>query len=245
MEELNKGNEELSPQEPQSQKQEEIKEHVETILNTAVEVIRDPVGFFSRMNKDGGFKDPLIFMVAMGVITGCVRVILSVFGLGYTTSFLGALLSIIVVPIFLAIIGFLAAALFYIVWKIMGSKESYETSYRCIAYASAITPIIAFVSPFPYLGAIAGNLWSMYVMVAASISVHNIENKKAWLVFGVLCLLLCISAVKTEKATHDMEVEMQQWEEEFGDMSPEEAGKLFGNFMKGVETSKTEKAVTK
>ena len=242
MEEYNNSNEELTPQKPQSQTQDEIKEKVETILNTAVEVIKDPVGFFSRMNKDGGFKDPLIFMVAMGVVTGCVRVILSVFGLGYATSFLGALLSILVVPIFLAVIGFLAAALFYIVWKIMGSKESYETSYRCIAYASAITPIIALVSPFPYIGAIAGNLWSMYVMVAASISVHKIENKKAWLVFGVLCLVLCISAVKTERVAHDMEVEMERWEEDFGDMSPEEAGKLFGDFMKGVEQSNTEEA---
>ncbi len=241
MEEFNNGKpEELTPQE--AVQADELKENVETILNTAVEVIKNPMGFFSNMSKDGGFKDPLIFMVAMGVVTGCVRVILSIFGLGYAGSFIGALFSIIVVPIFLTIIGFLAAALFYIVWKIMGSKESYETAYRCIAYASAITPIVALISPFPFIGVIAGNVWSMYVMVAASISCHKVENKKAWLVFGILCVVLCVSAVKAENTAKQLNADMEKWEEEFGDMSPEEAGLMFGNFLKGVEQSQEEVA---
>ncbi|MBN1493979.1 MAG: YIP1 family protein [Candidatus Omnitrophica bacterium] len=232
----NQGNEEVTPSEGVNQ--EEIKKNVETILNTAVEVIKNPMGFFASMKKDGGFKDPLIFMAAMGVVTGCVRVILSIFGLGYTSSFVTALFSIVVVPVFLVVVGFLAAALFYILWKIMGSKESYETAYRCVAYASAITPIVTLISPIPYIGVIAGNVWSMYVMVTASIGAHAIENKKAWIVFGILCLVLCISAVNAERAAKEMTAKMEKWEQEFGDMSPEEAGKVFGDFLKGVEQSK-------
>jgi hypothetical protein len=218
--------------------EDEIKENVESILNTAVEVIKNPAGFFAGMKKTGGFKDPLIFMVAMGVVTGCVRIILSLFGLGYTGSFVGALFSVIVVPLFVAVFGFLAAALFYIVWKVMGSKESYETAYRCIAYASAITPIVSLVGPVPYIGAIAGNLWSMYIMVTASMTVHSIEKKKAWIVFGALCFVLSVSAINTERAAHEMAQKMERWEQEFGDMSPEEAGKVFGDFIKGVDQSK-------
>jgi len=218
--------------------EEELKENVESILNTAVEVIKNPAGFFAGMNKTGGFKDPLIFMVAMGVVTGCVRIILSLFGLGYTSSFLAALFQVILVPLFVGVLGFLAAALFYIVWKIMGSKESYETAYRCIAYSSAITPIVSLISPIPYLGAIAGNVWSMYIMVTASMVVHLIDKKKSWIVFGVLCFVLCVSAINTERAAQDMAQKMERWEKEYGKMTPEEAGKVFGDFIKGVEQSK-------
>lgn len=33
---------------------------------TALEVIKNPVGFYKKMTKTGGFISPLIFMVVMG-----------------------------------------------------------------------------------------------------------------------------------------------------------------------------------
>ena len=50
---------------------------------TAVRVVTAPAEFFKTMPKTGGFVEPLVFAVIMGVIAGIIQAIINIFGLSY------------------------------------------------------------------------------------------------------------------------------------------------------------------
>lgn len=211
-------------------------EQIDTIKKTAIDVITNPAGFFRNMPLAGGFVEPLIFIVAMGVISGLIQAVLAIVGLGMQVSFLMALASILIVPIVVAVFGFIGAGIFFVVWKLLGSGQSYEAAYRCVAYAAAVTPITTLLGVIPYLGAMIGLLWMMFLMVTASQEVHKINSRKAWVAFGIifgLFILLNLNSQRVarnaQKQMEDFNKQMQQME----NMTPEEAGKAMGEFFKG------------
>ncbi|MDD5723251.1 MAG: YIP1 family protein [Syntrophales bacterium] len=221
-----------------SMTEERMKQNVIAILNTMKEVIIDPAGFFRKMPKSGGFVDPIIFIMGMGLLVGVINLILSIVGLGFAASFGKALLFVVLTPVFAVIFGFVGAAIMFIIWKIMGSQESFETAYRCGAYASAITPVTTIIGTVPYLGSMIGMVWMTYLMVSASIEVHGIKAKIAWIVFGIIFgLFLLINLSATYGARH-LSGELKQWQysqKEFDKMTAEEKGKSVGAFLKGMQ----------
>jgi hypothetical protein len=209
-----------------------------SILNTVMGVITNPVGFFRDMPKSGGFVPPLIFAVVMGVAAGVVRAILGILGIGFAGSFFMAIMLIVITPILVAIFGFVGAAIMFFIWRLMGSQESFETAYRCGAYATAISPITSLLYLIPYLGSLVGLVWMMYLLVIASIEVHNIAARTAWIVFGSLCALFAILTLWSEHSTRNLANRMGQFQKQLQkteEMSPEEAGKAVGEFLKGLQ----------
>lgn len=214
------------------------KNYLQLIQKTAINVITNPAGFFKDMPVAGGYADPLIFTVAMGVVAGIIMTLFSIVGLVHANTFMMALATVIFMPIFTGIASFIGAAILFVIWKLMGSQYSYETAFRCGAYASAIFPITTILGFIPYLGAVVGLLWMMYLMVIASTEVHKIEAKKAWIVFGILFALMIFLNINTQMAARKAQKEIEKWGgqmERMDEMTPEEAGKAFGEFMKGVE----------
>ena len=220
-----------------------------SIVKTAKRVITDPAGFFREMPKDGGFKGPLVFLVVMSVVTAFVGVLLSLLGLaGPGATFGAALASLIIVPIVAAIFGFVGAGILFILWKLLGSEESYETAYRCGAYMAAISPITSLLGAIPYLGLVLSAVWGLFLIVTASAEVHKIKQATAWIVFGILAGLMCLMGVGSQCAARRMGGEMPPWAERMGemgddmeDMTPEEAGRALGDFLKGLQESTEEK----
>ncbi len=105
------------------------------------EVVTAPAKFFKTMPKTGGFLEPLIFAVIMGFIAGIIQALINILGLSYAyVGFVESLGMIIFVPIFAVIGSFIGAAIIYVIWKLIGSQENYETSYRCAAYLMALVP---------------------------------------------------------------------------------------------------------
>ncbi len=109
--------------------------------------------------------------------------------------------SIILLPLVIGIFGFVGAAILFIIWKIMGSQEPYETAYRCAAYISALTPITSLIGLIPYIGGAIGIALATYFIVIASIEVHKIPSQKAWLVFGIIGAILVILSFSGELAS--------------------------------------------
>jgi hypothetical protein len=144
------------------------------------------------MPKTGGFVEPLIFMVIMGVISGLIQTLFSIVSLNVAGGMAMGIGSIILVPIFAAIFGFVGAAILFVIWKLLGSQESYETAYRCGAYLSVLMPIITVLGLIPYLGSAVGIALYVTFLVIASVEVHNIPSQKAWLVFGIIGAILII-----------------------------------------------------
>ncbi|MFC1668080.1 YIP1 family protein [Chlamydiota bacterium] len=200
-----------------------------------LKVITQPVVFFKEMPKTGGFLEPLIFMIILGIVTSFLRIILAVFGFGISKALIILLSTLIITPIIIAIFGFIVAGILYIIWNIMGSKEDYETAYRCCAYIAAISPITTLLSIIPYLGTIASSLWVLYLLVIISKEVHTLLEKKAWIVFGIILSLLCVLSLSAQIASRRFLKSAQNWQNDFEEMTPEEKGKALGNFFKGME----------
>lgn len=171
------------------------------IPQTAKKVLTSPPEFFREMPKTGGFVEPLVFMIAMGVVAGLLQSILAVLRFQVGAGMAMGLASVIVMPIMIGIFGFVGAAVLFLIWKLMGSGESYETAYRCGAYVGALTPISVLLSLIPFVGAAVSVLLMTFFLVTASVAVHNIPSRKAWMVFGIIGGLLVFFSVSAEFAT--------------------------------------------
>jgi hypothetical protein len=179
---------------------------------TAVRVVTAPAEFFKSMPKTGGFVEPLIFAAIMAVIAGIIQAIINILGLSYAhLGFAESLGRIIVVPIVFVIFSFIGAAIIYVIWKLMGSQENYETSYRCAAYLIALAPIVAIISIIPYAGVIINMAIYVYYIVIASTQVHNIPSQKAWLVFGIIGAILVLIGISLENKARNMAPTAEQY----------------------------------
>ncbi len=212
------------------------------LIEEAKQVLTNPTGFYRGMNKTGGLQRPLIFVVVMALALAIVMTILSFLGLGRIGAMAMGVGSLIFLPIAALIGSFIAAAILYVIWKLMGSEETYETSYRCVAYAAAIYPITGIVGAVPYLGSIIGMAWAMYLMAVASVEVHGRKQQNAYAVFGILGAILIMANVNGERQARQMRAQFEGLGETLGesfegleDMTPEEAGQALGEFLRGLE----------
>lgn len=174
---------------------------------TAINVITSPAAFFREMPKAGGFGDPLLFMIIMGGVSGLVQAIVGILGLKAGIGFGMAILSVILYPILFGVLGFIGAALLYLLWKLMGSQESYETAYRCLAYVTALVPVTTLLGVIPVLGALLSIALFTYFYVLMSVEAHKLPSQKAWIVFGALgtALLLLNMGAEISQKKHDRE----------------------------------------
>jgi hypothetical protein len=201
-------------------------------------VISAPASFYRQMPISGGYADPLIFAVVMGVAAGIVRVVLSLLGFSLAKFFMLFLTTVIITPILTGLFAFVAAAILFVIWQLLGSRQSYEVSFRCAAYALAITPVTAVLNFIPYLGVVAGLAWMAYILVCASVEVHGTEPKIAWIVFGAICAILALGSVSMQHTARSFQHRMESMGKGLGDiqkMKPEEAGKAVGEFMTGMQ----------
>ena len=159
---------------------------------TAIKVVTSPAVFFKQMPKTGGFGEPLVFMMVMGLVAGIVNAVLSFIGLHIGVGIGMALASLIIYPLVGAVLGFIGAAIVFVIWKLMGSRESYETAYRCMAYLAALWPITTAINVVPYIGMLIVIAIWVYYYVIASIETHKISSRRAWLVFGIIGAVLVV-----------------------------------------------------
>jgi len=213
------------------------------IKETAIKVLTSPQTFFREMPKTGGYVQPLIFMIVMGVIGGLIQSIFNIIGLRVATGLAMGVASIILVPIVIAIFGFVGAAILYLIWKLMGSQEEYETAYRCAAYISALTPITCVLGIVPYIGGAVGVALAMYFTIVASIEVHRIPSQKAWLVFGIIGAILILLTITGEISSRRMVREAGKFQKQMEKTTKEMKKQMEGatqELQKGAEEASKE-----
>ncbi len=236
------------------QKSIDLASMLASIQKTAMSVLTSPSAFFREMPKTGGFVEPLIFMVIMGIIGGLIQTIFSIVGLHFGIMAM-SVWSIILFPIYIVIGGFIGAAILFVIWKLLGSQESYETAFRCGAYISVLMPIITVLGLIPYLGSAVGIALYVYFLVIASVEVHKIPSQKAWLVFGIIGAILIILSIsgqitarkysreaikfreKMEETSKAMKKQAEQMQKQTEDMQKqaEEAKKAAEEMQKQLE----------
>jgi hypothetical protein len=216
------------------------------LIDVARQVITKPADFYRGMDKSGGFQKPLIFVLVMAVAMALLTTVLSFAGLGQVGAMAVGITTLIVMPIAAIIGSFIGAAIMFVIWKLMGSDEDYETAYRCVAYAAAIFPITSVIGIVPYIGSIVSIVWWMYLMTIASTLVHARREQTAFAVFGILGAILVMTNISGERQARRMQAEFEGMSETLGesfggalegmeDMSPEERGQAMGEFLRGLQ----------
>lgn len=205
------------------------------MLQTAVKVVTSPADFFREMPKTGGYKEPLLFMVLMGAVNGLVTAVLGLFGLAFVFSTGMAIASIIIYPVMYAVFGFIGAALVFVVWKLMGSPENYETSYRCVASIAAFMPITSILNVIPYIGVPASLVLLTWIYVLASVGTHKLPAQKSWLVFGIIGAALFLMSLGAGMASRTVQQETEQQMKEMRKSAEEMMKKTLEDMRKQME----------
>jgi hypothetical protein len=194
---------------------------------TAIKVITGPAAFFREMPRSGGFGEPLLFLMVMSAVTGLLQALLLLFGLApdVQMSVTVAILSIILYPLVAAVAGFIIAAVLFVIWKVIGSQESYETAYRCMAYVGALFPITAVLGAIPYAGGVLGIALTTFFYVTASVETHKITAQKAWTVFGIIGVLLIAMNLGGELATRSAQQNNERLQQQIEDLKKKLEGR--------------------
>jgi len=204
---------------------------------TAINVVTGPAEFFQQMPKTGGYVEPLVFAVIMGLASGVIYAVLGLFGLGqagHSGGVTASLGMIIFMPIAAAVGSFIGGAILFVIWKLMGSAEDYEAAYRCGAYLMALAPITAIINAVPYAGAIINAAIMLFYIVMASVHVHNLEAQKSWLVFGIIAAIFALLSVYGQYKARHMSTEVEKWRQMGEDMK-KEYGKSAGEMQKSAD----------
>lgn len=209
-----------------------------SVINDAKRVLLEPAAFYRGMAKSGGYTEPLIYVVVMGFAAGVLATLTSIFGGGARFGAGAGFFALFLLPIVAVISSFISGTIMFVIWKLMGSSQAYETAWRCVAYSMAMFPVMMILQWIPYLGSVVGVIIIIWLMINASIEVHGIERKKAQLVLGVLGVFMVLGNISSERAARKWEVHMERYGdqlEQLENMSPEEAGETVGKFLKGIE----------
>ncbi len=159
---------------------------------TAIKVITSPAAFFREMSRVGGFVEPMLFMMVMTAFSGLVNIVLSILGLHIDVGIGRMIAWVVLYPFVAAVLGFIVAAIVFVLWRLIGSHEPYETAYRCMAYLAVLLPIRTVIGIIPSLGALIVVAVWVYFFVVASIETHKIPARRAWLMFGIFGAILII-----------------------------------------------------
>lgn len=172
------------------------------IPQMAVRIVTAPAEFFRKMPKKGGFLEPLVFALVMGLTASMILAIWSLLGFGYgggvSPGLASIFLSIIYLPVIFAISSFIGAAIVFYIWRLMGSTQNYKVSYRCMAYMMALVPITAVIKVVPYVGTILSFSIVTFYIVIVSTEVHGIPVRKALQVFVIIGLGLTMFSLYSE-----------------------------------------------
>ena len=184
--------------------------NIDDLMQDAFQIVTKPTDFYRRMDHTGGYVEPIIFLVVMAVIAGLILTFFSLFGTTLVGSMAIGLWAVIMFPFFAVIGSFVGSAIIFVIWRLMGSDKSFETAYRCVAYAGAIYPITVVIGLVPYFGSAIGMAWGMYLMIVASIEVHGFTASKAYIVFGIVGALGIMFNVSNEMAARKAQAQLEQ-----------------------------------
>jgi hypothetical protein len=170
-------------------------------------VVLDPAGFFRTMPRSGGWQETLLFVFVMSLANAALRfalgLVFGLFGPEPSVALFAGIFSAFAALVLVPIVIVAAAGIAHVIWTLLGSKQPFEASLRCIAFMCALMPVQAVVQALPVVGiwlAIPVSLYGIYLFLPASIEVHEIGRRKASIVvmaFGGLALLGLLSSTNT------------------------------------------------
>ena len=172
-------------------------------IETLQMVLTRPGEAFTAMRREGGLGEPLLYAVIGGSIGGIVSFLFSMglqslgvlggsrehnpfaamVGIGA-----GSILFIIFLPLFICIGLFIGAGVIHVCLMIVGgAKQSFETTFRVVAYTHGSTGPLQMV---PVCGGLIAGVWALVVYCIGLARAHETETGRAVLAV-LLPLIVC------------------------------------------------------
>ncbi|MBP9699151.1 MAG: hypothetical protein KBD85_03945 [Elusimicrobia bacterium] len=152
----------------------------------AMALFRSPGTLYGLMEKGGGYAAPLLYALVWHYVAAVITLVLSFVKPGTIPGGTTAqVVSFFLLPPVTVGAGFLFAAVFFVIWHLMGSPENYQTAYRVWALLAPLSVVSAVFRLVPYLS-LAVSLYYLYLLVVSSVTVHGIRRSKAWTVWPLL-----------------------------------------------------------
>jgi hypothetical protein len=171
-------------------------------FDTLVLVLSKPADAFTVMKREGGFGDPLIY----GLIGGCFGYViyllfillmpsLAMFGdrnntlTGFIGVGFGLVVCIILVPLFVALILFIGAAILHVCLMIVGgAKQPFETTFRVLCFALGSTYPLIIV---PFCGGVIAGIWGVVLQCIGLAKAHETDVGRAVLAVFLPLIVCC------------------------------------------------------
>ncbi len=217
---------------------EQLTVNISTIGVIMRQVITDPREFFRRMPKSGGYGDPVLYLAVMGFIDGLVIWLLDLFGLGGGMMSSASVPGLLMMAIMAPLGGFVVAFFAYLLWRFMGSRQSYEAAYRCLAFIASIGPVIMLLQVIPYLGTVVNVLWGFWLLFIASTEVHGLAPARVKSVMVILAVIFLVIGLQGERSNRRLQAGVAGFTQQMQSLqgkTPEQMGQAVGEFLKGVE----------
>jgi hypothetical protein len=170
-------------------------------IETLVMVLTRPSEAFAAMKREGGFGEPLVYALIGGCVGGAVSFLFSL-GLQSIGLFadqhdafatmagmgIGSAAFIILLPLFIIIALFLGSAIVHLCLMIVGgAKQSFETTFRVLAFSQGSTGPLQMV---PICGGLIAGVWALVCNCIGLARAHEIDTGRA--VFAIfLPLIVC------------------------------------------------------
>ncbi len=173
-------------------------------IETLAMVLTKPDLAFRTMKTEGGLAEPLIYALIGGCVGGIVSLLLSLglqsMGLftGQRDAFtamagmgIGMIALIVLVPVFIVIGLFIAAAIVHLCLMIVGgANKSFETTFRVLAFSHGSTGPLQII---PVCGGLIAGVWALVVNCIGLARAHETTTGRAVLAV-LLPLIVCCGA---------------------------------------------------
>ncbi len=170
------------------------------IFRAAAAVLTKPAAFFDSMRAQTGFGPPIVFAMAMGLVSGVISAVLLGLGLGAARG-VGAggvgvaLAGIVLAPLIAVAVGsFLGGAIVHLIAVIARGKGTFEHSVRIASYSLAVLPLAALLDISPFLPTLA-NLYGIWIVVAGVLALHAADRRRTYAAAAVLAAVVAVVGV--------------------------------------------------
>ncbi|KKW67805.1 hypothetical protein AAV94_09315 [Lampropedia cohaerens] len=208
------------------------------VLQLALYVIVRPSEYFRTMPRSGPLVEPMYFSAVIGLVSGLIAMVLD----ALLSDLPFSLISLLLVPGLVIGAVFIVAGIFFLLWKLLGSRQGYGVAFRITAATLAISPITAVLAFVPYVGLLVNVVWTMLLLIIASVEVHGIGRRKATIAFTMLGVVLAGSAMWMHALQSTLEQQLRELgvtPAEFNQMSPQEREQVLQQLQRQLQGTGT------
>jgi hypothetical protein len=171
-------------------------------VETLVMVLTKPGEAFTAMKREGGLGEPLIYALIGGCVGGIVSFLFSL-GLQSIGLFadqqdtfatmagmgIGSAAFIILLPLFIIIGLFIGSAVVHLCLMIVGgAKQSFETTFRVLAFSHGSTGPLQMI---PVCGGLIAGVWALVCNCIGLARAHETDTGRAVLAIFLPLIVCC------------------------------------------------------